>query len=150
MPSVTKKRTIYKISKQVSGDNFQGFVNRYPSILIFVELVYLVPPDMPRLQFQSHLESLYIQPVLGGAWQVAQRTYLGGAGRQRFDERAPVALAEHSLVEDGNHPPVRLGADQASKPLPEAQDGFGHGKLVEGVFKDLIPCGDYRVWRRII
>ena len=56
--------------------------------------------------------------------QVLQRADFHFAGRQRFEERAPVALGEDAPVEDGDDAAVGLGADQAAKALAEAQDGF--------------------------
>lgn len=46
------------------------------------------------------------------------------AGGQRLDKNLPIAFAEYPAVEDCHDTAVGLRADQPSKDLPEAQDGF--------------------------
>jgi hypothetical protein len=62
---------------------------------------------------------------------------MDGTSGQRFDKYLSIAFAQHTSIQDDDNTPVRLGADQTSEALPEAQYCLGERELEEWIFECL-------------
>ena len=84
-------------------------------------------PSSARFPTLRSLRPLVRQPAPRRLGQLGQRARGPGALGQRVEEHRPVGLGQHPLVQDDDHAPVGLGADQAAKALAEAQDRLRDG-----------------------